>query len=160
MYICSLWMLLFVQAETKSDKCAWLSEFTAKRVEWMVNGLAFQWCFSSLLIARSALQHLSHSHTDGRGCHARRQPAHQEQFGVQYLAQGHLDMQLGEAEIRTMRSSDYKMTWSTSWATALPLTRSVTRLKGQTVKGSNIDILLQCIVLDHLTTVDWKMVPQ
>ena len=31
------------------------------------------------------------SHTDGGGCHAR--PAHQGQFGVQYLAQGHFDMQ-------------------------------------------------------------------
>ena len=32
-----------------------------------------------------------HSHTDGGGCHA--QPAHQGQFGVQYLAQGHFGMQ-------------------------------------------------------------------
>ena len=39
----------------------------------------------------------THSHTDGRGCHARCQllvPAsHQEQFGVQHLAQGHFHMQ-------------------------------------------------------------------
>ena len=27
--------------------------------------------------------------------------AHQEQFGVQYLAQGHFSMQLGEAKIQT-----------------------------------------------------------
>ena len=30
-----------------------------------------------------------HSYTNGGGC----RPAHQEQFGVHYLAQGHLDMQ-------------------------------------------------------------------
>ena len=29
------------------------------------------------------------TYTDGGGCHARCQPAHQEQFGVQYLAQAH-----------------------------------------------------------------------
>ena len=33
------------------------------------------------------------TYTDGGGCHARCQPARQEQFGVQYLAQGHFDMQ-------------------------------------------------------------------
>ena len=77
------------------------------------------------------------------------QPAHQEQFGVQCLAQGYFDMQLGEAGFRTMWPSKYKMTWSTSWATAPPLTRSITRLKGQTSKGSDIDISMQCIVLDH-----------
>ena len=32
----------------------------------------------------------THSYTDGGGCHARCRPAHQEQFGVQYLAQGQL----------------------------------------------------------------------
>ena len=42
--------------------------------------------FSSLLTAQSALQHLSHSHSDGRTCHARCQPAaHQDQFGVPSL---------------------------------------------------------------------------
>ena len=30
------------------------------------------------------------------------QPAHQEQFGVQCLAQGYFDMELGEAGFRTM----------------------------------------------------------
>ena len=35
-----------------------------------------------------------HSYTDGSGCHTRCRPAHQEQFGVQCLAQGHFDMQV------------------------------------------------------------------
>ena len=33
-----------------------------------------------------------HTYTDGGGCHARCQPAHQEHTGVQHLAQGHFDM--------------------------------------------------------------------
>ena len=41
-----------------------------------------------------------YSHTDGRGCRARCQ-LDQEQFGVQYLAQGHSDMQLGGVGTRT-----------------------------------------------------------
>ena len=35
----------------------------------------------------------SKSYPDAGGCHARCRPAHQEQFGVQCLAQGHFDMQ-------------------------------------------------------------------
>ena len=35
-----------------------------------------------------------HSYTDGGGCHAKCWPAHQEQFGVKYFAQGHFDMQI------------------------------------------------------------------
>ena len=35
----------------------------------------------------------SNSYTDGGGFHTRCRPAHQEQFGVQYLAQGHFGMQ-------------------------------------------------------------------
>ena len=34
-----------------------------------------------------------HSYTDGGGWHASCWPAHQEQFGVQYFAQGHFDVQ-------------------------------------------------------------------
>ena len=33
----------------------------------------------------------THSHTGGGGNHARHQPAHREQLGVQCLAQGHFD---------------------------------------------------------------------
>ena len=40
-----------------------------------------------------------HSYTDGDGCHA-----HQEQFGVQYLAQGHFDM-------KTRGSYQYYKMW-------------------------------------------------
>ena len=35
----------------------------------------------------------SDSYADSAGWHARCQPAHQEQFGVQYVAQGHLEDQ-------------------------------------------------------------------
>ena len=55
----------------------------------IVTDLHFYSTFSGLLIAQSALQH-THSQADGRGLHARCQPAHQEQFGVRYLAQGGL----------------------------------------------------------------------
>ena len=56
-----------------------------------------------------------HSHTDGGGCHARCRPAHWEQFGVQYLAQGHFDMQT-----RGNQTSDLPITrrWLYPWATA------------------------------------------
>ena len=42
-----------------------------------------------------------HLYADGCGCNARHQPGHQEQFGVQYLAQGHFDMQTGGTEPAT-----------------------------------------------------------
>ena len=42
-----------------------------------------------------------YSHTDDGGRHARQPTAHQEQFGVQYLAQGDFDMQLVGAGIQT-----------------------------------------------------------
>lgn len=38
----------------------------------------------------------THSYAGGAGSHARWQPAHRDQLGVQYLAQGHLDR--GQAE--------------------------------------------------------------
>lgn len=34
----------------------------------------------------------THSCTDGRGCLSRRQPPHQEQLRVKYLARPHIDM--------------------------------------------------------------------
>ena len=48
----------------------------------------------------------THTHTHTHTHRWRRRPcrapaAHQEQFGVQYLARGHFDMQLGGAGIRT-----------------------------------------------------------
>ena len=43
---------------------------------------------------QSNLQLFIYPHTDGGGCRARCRPAHQEQFGVQYLAQGNIDMQI------------------------------------------------------------------
>ena len=53
----------------------------------------FCWSQSELSLSKSP----AHCRvlTDGRGCHARCQ--HQEQFGVQDLAQGHFDMQLSSA---------------------------------------------------------------
>ena len=57
-------------------------------------------CFTTLAT-------FSHSHIDGGGCHARQPTAHREQFGVQYLAQGHFHALLGGAGIRT---SDLQIT--------------------------------------------------
>ena len=53
----------------------------------------------------STLQLFRHknSYTDGGGCHARCQPAHQEQFGVQYLAEGHFDMHTRGIKPETFR---------------------------------------------------------
>ena len=45
----------------------------------------------------------SKSYTDGGSCHTRCRPAHQEQFGVQYLAQGHFNMQTRLTEPATFR---------------------------------------------------------
>ena len=50
------------------------------------------------------LQILSHSYTDSRVCHAR--CILKEQFAVQYLDQGHFDMQLGGARIQTSNLSN------------------------------------------------------
>ena len=48
------------------------------------------------------MQHsYTHSHTNARGNHARHQPAHQEQLGVQSLAQRHLNTHSGGAWDRT-----------------------------------------------------------
>ena len=66
----------------------------------MVNGLAFQSATRNNS-KRFALVTLTHSktqsYTGGRGCHASCQPAHQEQLGFHYLAQGYLDMQPGQS---------------------------------------------------------------
>ena len=57
-------------------------------------------CFGFYLQKKGYLRYLadvlskaiySHSYTDSGGCHARWRPAHQEQFGVQYLTQGQID---------------------------------------------------------------------
>ena len=59
-----------------------------------------------------------HAYTDGGGCHARCRPAHQEQFGVQYLAQGHFNMQT-----RGIWTSDLPVTthWLYPWAIAVQM---------------------------------------
>ena len=66
----------------------------------MVNGLAFESATRNNS-KRFALVTLTHSktqsYTGGRGCHASCQPAHQEQLGFHYLAQGYLDMQPGQS---------------------------------------------------------------
>lgn len=51
------------------------------------------------------LTHFSHIHlyADGGGGHVRCQPAHEEQFGVQYYAQGHPDMQTRGIKPETFR---------------------------------------------------------
>ena len=45
------------------------------------NGFSYNSLFSKVTYSKS--------YTDGVGCHAGCRPAHQEQFGVQYLAQEH-----------------------------------------------------------------------
>ena len=72
-----------------------VSQLRKMDIDDMVNGLEFLERFPC-----------THSYTDGRGCHARCLPAHQEQFGVQYLAQGHFEMQPGEQGIPTFRLLD------------------------------------------------------
>lgn len=71
---------------------------------------------SSLLMAQSSLHSPVHtySYNDGSGCHARWWPAHQEQFGAQYLAQGTL---MADQAVL----GGYSMTRYPSWATAAPL---------------------------------------
>ena len=48
----------------------------------------------------------SNSHTDSSGCHARCWPAHQEQSEVQYLAQGHFNVQTRGIEPATFQWQD------------------------------------------------------
>lgn len=56
--------------------------------------------FFSLLTAQKSFT-FTHSHADDRGCQVSRQPAHQEQFMVQYLGHGYFHVQLGEPGKRT-----------------------------------------------------------
>ena len=44
----------------------------------------------------------THSYTNGRGNHARHQAAHQEQLGVQSLAQGLFDTNSGGAKLNML----------------------------------------------------------
>ena len=72
----------------------------------MVNG---KWCIYIAPLIQGALHRLclsfthshTHSYTDGGGNHARHQPAHREQLGVQSLAQGLFDSNSGGARDRT-----------------------------------------------------------
>ena len=69
-------------------------------------------------LSTEAIKHLSHSYTDGRGCHAESRRAHQEQCGRVYL-----DMWLRGAVLSCMsnqQTSDHWTTGSASWATAGP----------------------------------------
>ena len=64
-----------------------------------ING---KWCIHIVPLSKAlynvcALHSHMHSYTDGRGNHARHQPAHQEQLGVQSLAQGLFDTNSGGA---------------------------------------------------------------
>ena len=71
-----------------------------------VNG---KWCIYiaplSKALHRGCASHsphsYTHSHTDARGNHARHQPVHREQFGVQCLAQGHFDTDSGGTRVWT-----------------------------------------------------------
>ena len=60
-----------------------------------------QW---TLLSKETCSNSYIHSYTDGGGCHARCRPAHQEQFGVQYLAHGHFNMKTRGIEPLTFHS--------------------------------------------------------
>ena len=52
-----------------------------------------------------------HSCIDGGGCHARCWPAHQEQFWVQYLAQGHFNMQTMGIDILDLPGVLFLLFW-------------------------------------------------
>ena len=69
--------------------------FSDQMSEWgrnvMVNGLHLYSTFIQSTLQFMPLIH-THIHTPTAiGCHARYQPAHQEQLGVRCLAQGHFD---------------------------------------------------------------------
>ena len=59
--------------------------------------IIIQWFIYIVSLIQGTLQCITftHSHTDGGGNHARHQPAHREQLGVQSLAQGHIDSNSG-----------------------------------------------------------------
>ena len=54
---------------------------------WLHLPLAGAFC---LKVLNTEINSYIHSYSDGSDCHASHQPAHQEQFGVWYLAQGHI----------------------------------------------------------------------
>ena len=62
----------------------------------------FYICILGLLSEATYSNSYIHSYTDGGGCDAKCRPAHQEQFGVQYLAQGHFGMQARGLEPATV----------------------------------------------------------
>ena len=66
-----------------------------------VSGNINKYVYQTLLPKVTYSNSYIHSYTDGAGRHATWRPAHQEQFGVQDLAQGNFDMKLGGAGIRT-----------------------------------------------------------
>ena len=88
-------------------------------------------------------QKLRHSYTDGGGCHARCRPAHQEQFGVQYLAQGH-------------QTSDFLMTrhWLYQRAEAATIQRTRVRFSAKDVTSTSVlDCLGAAPLAEMLTLV-------
>ena len=62
----------------------------------------FYVCILGHVAVQTDLHFFIRSYTDGVGCHARCRPANPEQFGAQYLAQGHFDMQTrGTNQVQT-----------------------------------------------------------
>ena len=62
---------------------------------------SIRFCWKQLTVA--------HAYTDVGGCNAMCWPAHQEQFWVQYLAQGHFNMQTREIKPVTRKASYYSL---------------------------------------------------
>ena len=90
--------------------------------ELVINGChlysTFFQCAAQLMLLIHPFTHThTHTHTvTAIGCHARYQPARQEQSGVRGLAQGHFDM----PRVGTGQRSNCQTTALTSWAISSP----------------------------------------
>ena len=83
--------------------------------------LALLYLYLKALYRDCALHSHTHSYTDGGGNHARHQPAHREQLGVQSLAQGLFDSNSGGARDQTGNPSG---TLHVLMAATLPLSHA------------------------------------
>ena len=113
---CGLWPFIYISDYWATRFLRWLAEihtFAFNPSELIEIGCFKKTQLSTLInvdiINQTLLSNTTayrHSYIDGDGCHARFRPAHQEQFGVQYLAQGHFDMQTRRFKPATFRCQD------------------------------------------------------
>ena len=102
--------------------------------------------YNDILHIHPFIHSVNHSHTDGGGYHARCQPAHREQFGVQFLAQGHV------GEVRESRA---QTTRPTPQQPAPPPMRPISHQRvGRTGNESHLHLFLNVFqVLDELQRI-------